>query len=269
MDYILTIRDLFFKYSEKVIFENFNLNIKRGIWTTIIGPNGGGKSTLVKIMIGLFRSNGSITIDNMVLDNKNVKEIKKKIGVLFENPDVTFVAETVMDEMAFTLENLEKDKEEIKNKILEVSEYLKITDLLDKNPHRLSGGQKQLVALASVLVADPVILILDEAINRIDNHERINILKILKKLNEDKKITIINVTHDIEESVFGSEVILIDCGKVILNGDKELVFKEEKIFNKIGLEMPFMASLSIKLMYYNLIDKMIFDMDEMVDKLWK
>lgn len=269
MDNILIIKDLFFNYRDKVIFENFNLNIKRGLWTTIVGPNGGGKSTLVKIIIGLLKATGYISIDNMVLDQRSFKEIRKKTGVLFENPDVTFVAETVMDEMAFALENLEKDKEYIKDKVMEVSRYLKITNILDKNPHRLSGGQKQLVALASVLVTEPSILILDEAINRIDNHERTNILKILKKLNKDKKITIINVTHDIEESVYGDEVILIDCGKIILKGPKELVYKEEKIFNKIGLEMPFMATLSVKLIYYNLIDEIIFEMDEMVDVLWK
>lgn len=269
MDDILIIKDLTFKYNDNIIFDNFNLTIKRGTWTTIIGPNGSGKSTLIKIIMGLLKSDSYIVIDNTLRTNDNIKEIQKKIGVIFEHPDSTFVAETVMDEMAFALENLELKNEDIKNKIKEVSKYLNITHLLEKNPFQLSGGQKQLVALASILVLEPNILILDEAINRIDYVERDNILEVLSKLHKEKGITIINITHDIEEAVYGDDVILIDKGKIILNGSKELVFQEEKVFNKIGLDIPFMASLSQKLMYYNLIDEMTFDMDLMVNKLWK
>ncbi len=269
MDDILNINDLTFKYKDNTIFDKFNLTIKRGTWTTIIGPNGSGKSTLVKIIMGLLKAEGYITIDNTLKTNNNIKQIRKIIGVIFENPDSTFVAETVMDEMAFALENLEKGKDEIRNKINEVSGYLNITELLEKNPFQLSGGQKQLVAIASILVLEPKILILDEAINRIDYLERNNILEVLYKLNKEKGITIINITHDIEEALYGDDVVLIDNGKIILNGSKELVFNEEKVFNTIGIDIPFMASLSLKLMYYNLIDEMIFDMDEMVNKLWK
>lgn len=269
MESILTIDNLNFSYKGQKIFNNFNFKVEKGKWTTIVGPNGGGKSTLVKIIMGLIKCDSEIIIDGIKLEEKTFKDIRKKIGVLFEYPDATFVAETVMDEMAFALENLEKDKEYIKSKIKEVSDFLEITDLLESNPTRLSGGQKQLVALASILVADPIVLILDEAINRIDNYERTKILKMLKRLNAEKNITIINITHDIEESVYSDDIILIDQGKVILKGPKELVFKEEKIFNMIGIELPFMVQLSLKLQFYELIDDMILDMDEMVDKLWK
>lgn len=269
MDDIIIIREINFSYKNKVIFDKFNLNIKRGTWTTIIGPNGGGKSTLIKIMTGLLKLDGYVSIDNVVLDNNSRKHIISKMGVLFENPDFMFVAETVMDEMAFALENIGQDKEFIKNKVDEVSKYLKIEHLLTKNPHELSGGEKQMVALASVLVTDPSILLLDEALNRIDNYERTSILKLLKKINKEKKITIINITHDVEESIYGDDIVLLDQGKIILKGNKELVFMEEKVFNTIGLDIPFMAELSNKLKFYNLIDKMILDMDEMVEALWK
>ncbi|MDD2518791.1 MAG: ATP-binding cassette domain-containing protein, partial [Bacilli bacterium] len=213
MDDILIIKDLTFKYNDNIIFDNFNLTIKRGTWTTIIGPNGSGKSTLVKIIMGLIKSDSYIVIDNTLKTNDNIKEIRKKIGVIFEHPDSTFVAETVMDEMAFALENLELKNDDIKRKIKEVSKYLNITHLLEKNPFQLSGGQKQLVALASILVLEPTILILDEAINRIDYVERDNILAVLSKLHKEKGVTIINITHDIEEAVYGDDVILIDNGK--------------------------------------------------------
>ncbi len=266
---ILKIQDLSFKYNDNKIFDKFNLNIKKGAWTTIIGPNGSGKSTLIKIIVGLLEADGKIFINDVILTKDNVKKIRQFVGVIFEHPDSTFVAETVMDEMAFALENLEKDKEYIRKKVLEVSNYLNITNLLEKNPFSLSGGQRQLVALASVLVLEPKILILDEAINRIDYLDRENILNILLKLKEEKGITIINITHDIEESIYGDDVILIDSGKIVLNGSKELVFKEDKIFNSIGIDIPFMAELSLKLMYYGLVEEFVFDMDEMVEKLWR
>lgn len=268
MENILTINNLTFKYDDNLIFDNFNLTIKKGTWTTVVGPNGSGKSTLVKIIMGLLESDGQIIIDNILKNNNNIKQIRRIIIGIGENPDSTFVAETVMDEMAFALENLEMNKLEIQKKVKEVAKYLNITNILETNPYELSGGQKQLVALASVLVLEPKILILDEAINRIDYMERNNILKILLKLNKEKGITIINITHDLEEAVYGDDVILIDKGKIILNGSKELVFKEDKIFNSIGLDIPFMAELSLKLMYYNLVDEIVFDMDEMVNKLW-
>ena len=125
-----------------------------------------------------------------------------------------------------------------------------------------------MVALAAALVHDPKILILDEALVRIDNQDKVKILEIIQKIYQEKKMTIINVTHDMEETIYGDDIIVIDSGKIVLKGPKELVLKEEK-FYELGLELPFMAALSLKLQYYNLIDEMIFDMDELVNILWK
>lgn len=269
MDKILTIQDLTFKYGEKKIFNKLNISIKKGNWTTLIGPNGSGKSTLVKLIVGLLKGEGKIIIDGIELQNNNLYDIRKRVGVLFETPDQTFVAETVMDEIAFSLENLNICKNEINKKIREVSAYLSIDDLLEENPYRLSGGQKQLVALASVLVLEPKLLILDEAINRIDFLERDKILNVLKKLNKERDIAILNVTHDMEEVNYCNDVILLNEGKNVLSGSKELVLLEEKVFNVLGLDIPFIASLSIKLMHYNMIDKIYFDMDELVNEIWK
>ncbi len=269
MDNILIIRDLTFKYDETKIFDNFNLTLRRGTWTTLVGPNGSGKSTLIKIMVGLLKFDGYISINNIELNKNNLYEIRKMVGVLFETPDRTFVAETVMDEIAFALENLNLPQKEIKHRIEEVSDFLNITDLLEKNPYRLSGGQKQLVALASVLVLEPKMLILDEAINRIDYEDRYKILEILKKLNKEKGITILNITHDMEEAIYCDDVILLDKGKIILNGSKELVFLEESVFNTLGLDIPFIVSLSLKLKHYNMIEKLYFDMNELVNVIWK
>ena len=266
---IIDIRNLSFKYDEKEIFNNFNLNIKKSSFTTIIGLNGSGKSTLIRIILGLLSYDGESKIDDMDLNKENIKEIRKKIGVVFENPDNQFVAETVMDDIAFSLENLQMQSKDIKRRVREVCNYIGISNLLEREPHSLSGGEKQLVALASALVHEPKILILDEALTMVDIRARKQIYDILEDIHKNKNITIINVTHDMDELLYGDDIILIDNGNVILKGPKEEVLLEEKVFNKLNLELPFMVNLSIKLKYYGLVDRLIFDMEEMVDEVWK
>lgn len=264
MSNIIEIKDLNFKY-ENEVFRNFNLTIKEKTWTTIIGPNGSGKSTLLKILLGLLDCQGEIKIDGLSLNHKNKYLIREKIGIVFENPDNQFVSEVVRDELIFKLENLGKNKEYISKKIEYITDLFDIKDLLKKTPYELSNSEKQVISLASSLINEPKILILDEALNNIEKFNKENVYKILKDLN----ITIINVTHDMEETILGDEIIILDNGNLIMQGTKEVVLREEKLFNKLGLELPFMAQLSLKLSYYDLVDDLIFDMEEMVDKLWK
>lgn len=269
MDDILVIKNLNFKYGEKTIFQNFNLRIKRGSWTTVVGHNGSGKSTLIKIIVGLIKNDDYILIDNVLKTKDNLKEIRQLVNVVMENPNSTFVAETVFDEIAFALENLELDCDTITKRVIDVAECLKIKMLLDLNPYSLSNGQKQLVALASILVLKPKIIIFDESFKRLDYLSYCNILNILVKLQQDYQITIINITHNLEETLYGDQVVIIADGKVILNDRKEVVFKEEKVFNDLNLELPFIVSLSSKLIYYDLIKEIMFDVDLLVNKLWK
>ena len=265
---MITIRNLTFKYRTKDIFDNVDLDIEKGKITSIIGPNGSGKSTLVKILVGLYRYNGKIEINNIPLLKDNRKEIRKSIGVVFTNPDNQFVAETVMDDIAFTLENMNYKKIDIRKKIEEVSKYLGIYDILECNPHDLNSNQKQLVSLASALVHDPKILILDEALTMLDPYDKEKILKILKELN-NKGLTILNISHDIEDTLISDKIYVLDKGKIVLSGTKEEVYKEEDKLHKLGFELPFMVELSNRLMFYDLIDHVIYDMEEMVDILWK
>lgn len=267
---IVSIKNFTYQYKKgEPLFQNFNLELEEGKFITLVGPNGSGKSTLMKAILGIIPFKGKITIDKLLLSKQNIKEIRKKIGVVFENPDNQFVAETVMDDIAFSLENLKYSKKAIREKIEEVSTFLNIKSLLEKEPHNLSGGEKQLVSLASAIVIEPKIIILDEALTMIDELEKRKILEVLQKIKKEKKITILNITHDIEESLYGDEIIILDHGQLIRQGATKTVLKEEKLFKKIGIELPFLVELSIKLMYYGLLDEMILDMDEMVDKIWK
>lgn len=269
MDSIIKIKNMSFSYKNKSIFNNFDLEIEKGKFIHIVGSNGSGKSTLVKILLGLIKAEGYINVYRMNMCEANLMDIRRNIGVVLENPDNTFVAETVADDIAFALENLQYTPKTIESKIKKISEYLKIEDLLEKNPHYLSGGEKQLVALASAMVTEPKILILDEALTMLDGVEKDNILKLLKRMVKEKKITIINVTHDMEETTYGDQIIVLDKGKIIFNDDKEIVYKEEKKLKSVGLELPFMVDLSNKLRYYGLVDDDILSMNEMVNHLWK
>lgn len=269
MEEIIKLENITFGYNDKKIFNNFSLSIRKGSYSTIVGTNGSGKSTLIRIILGLIKTDGKITINGLEMSHANIKAIISKVGVVFENPDNQFVAETVMDDIAFSLENMQFAPKLIKKKITEIADYLNIENILEREPHTLSGGEKQLVALASALVIEPDILILDEAFTMLDTDRKSQIYDILTELNIKKCMTIINVTHDMDETLYGKDVILLDEGKIILSGPKDIVLEEEKVFNKIGLSLPFMAELSIKLRYYGLVDSLIFDMDEMVDIIWK
>ena len=264
MDSIINIRDLIFKQDDRFIFKGFNLNIKRDSFTTIVGPNGGGKSTLVRILCGLEKFDGYINIDGISLTKENLNHIKMKIGIVFETNDQAFVAETVTDEMAFILENLCYPKKKKKKEINWVSTFLNLKDILNKDPNNLNDNDKQLVSLACILVNHPKVIIIDETLDMVDNKELL-----FQKLKTLKDTTIINITHDLSDALYSDEIIVLASGKVILQGDKKTILKQEEILNKNGLQLPFIIDLSLKLKYYDLVDEIIFTTDEMVDKLWK
>ena len=269
MDNIITIKNLCFNYDDKVIFSNFNLDIEKGNFVHIVGPNGSGKSTLVKILVGLLEFSGNINIYRMNLCADNLMDIRKNIGFVFENPDDVFVAETVLDEIVFPLENLRYSRKQMQKKLDSILTLIPVSHLLDKNPRYLSGGEKQLVSLACALILDPKILILDEAFTMVDGIEKRKLLKLLKKICNDKKTTIINITHDMEETTYGDKIVVLNKGKIVFNDSKLEVYKNEKELKRIGLELPFMVDLSNRLSYYGLIDKVILDMNAMVRHLWK
>jgi energy-coupling factor transport system ATP-binding protein len=264
----ISINNLNFKYKDKIIFKNFNLEIKENTITTIIGKNGSGKSTLIKMLVGLLPNGNKIKYNEDILNKKNLRKIMKKVGVVFENPDNQFVGQTVMEDLVFTLENMGYGKKRIKKKLDETIEKFNLSEIINESPNNLNNNQKQLVSLAAALIHDPKVLILDEALTYVDPYEKDKILKLLLELKESG-LTIIYVTHDIEDTLISDEIVLISDKKVILKGSCKEVYKEEKILNNLGFKLPFMVELSNRLQFYNLIDETIYDMQKMVDTLWK
>ena len=269
MQDIIEINNLIFRYKSKFIYNDFSISIKRASWVTIAGPNGSGKTTLVKILSGLVKSYAKINIFGKPLNKDNAFDIRKEIGFVFDNPDNFFACETVEDELAFSLENLAENPKTIKKKISDISKLLKIEKFLKENPYDLSGGEKQKVALACALMLEPRILILDEALNMIDINEKKEILKILNDYNKKKRVTIIFLTHDLNEALYSDRLVVLNEGKIVIDGPYNEVLSEERVMRKIGLEVPFFIELCQKLKVYGLVDEISSDLEGLVSKIWK
>ena len=266
---IIDIINLSFRYGKKFIFDNFNLSIERGTWVTIVGPNGSGKSTLVKLLAGLEKNYSSISIFNKTLNKKNIIDIRKEIGYVFDTPDNYFACETVEDELAFSLENLAVLPATINMKIKQISKLLGLTNLLKKNPYTLSGGEKQKLLLGCALMLEPRIIIVDDAFMMIDINERKKIFEVLKDYCNRKRVTVVSFTCGLDESLYSDRLIVLNKGKIIVDGPFPYVYEQENVMRKIGIEVPFEVELSQKLKLYNLTDKLHMDMKGLVDELWK
>jgi len=245
-----------------------DLKIERGKFVSIIGSNGTGKSTLIKILIGLLKYDGYINIDGYHLNNFYLKEIRRKIGVVFDNPDNHFVCETVIDDLAFTLENLQYNREEMTDAIKNIAKIFKIEDILEKEPRNLTNSEKQKVAIAGSLIFEPKILILDEALHQLTSQDKTFVLKILKKYQKEKKLTIIMVTHDLENTLYSDEIIILNNGNIYLKGSLEEIYQNKEKLSKLNLNLPFIINLSYKLQEENIIDKVYFNQEDLMEDIW-
>lgn len=265
---IIKIVNMSFKYNkEDYLFRNFNLDIKEGSFTTIIGKNGSGKSTLAKILIGLYKAEGYITIDGYLLNDFYIKKIRRIFSACFDNADNHFIGETIKDDLAFTLENLGYSKKEMISSINTIAKKFKLENILDESPEKLNNSEKEKVMIASSLIHKPQILLLDESIYKLNSSDKKLVFKILKEYQKEYKLTIILITHDLEDTLISDNIILLDKGKIILNDTKEKIYEDEKL-EKLGFNLPFIVKLSHNLMLYNLLDKVYFDSKEVMDKLW-
>jgi len=269
MENIIKIEKLNFKYNESKIFNNLDLNIEKGSFVSIIGQNGSGKSTLIKILTGLLLNyEGYINIDGYNLNSFYLKEIRRKIGVVFDNPDNHFVAETVIDDLAFSLENLQYDKDDITNSINEISKIFKLEDILYAEPRNLTNSEKQKVAIAGSLIFNPKILILDESLHQLTQKDKSEILNILKEYQKERHLTIIMITHNLENTLYSDRIVLLNEGKIYLDGTLEEVYGEKEKLSKLKLNLPFIVNLSYKLQEDNIIDKIYTDAKVLMEDLW-
>ncbi len=245
----IEVRNLVFGYTESTTaIDDISFTIPKGSFTTIIGHNGSGKSTMAKLLVGLLeKRSGDIVIDGLELNMDNLAKIRQKVGIVFQNPDNQFIGATVRDDIAFGLENHLVDPAEMDGIIEKYAAEVSMTKYLDTEPTKLSGGQKQRVAIAGILAMSPDILIFDEATSMLDPRGKEEINRLIRKLHEEKELTVLSITHDIEEVVSADNVIVMSKGKIVMMGDpREVMIREEELV-KLSLDIPFAYELAKEL----------------------
>lgn len=244
-DSIIKVNNISFTYPESnsPAIDNISFEIKRGSWTSIIGHNGSGKSTIIRLINGLLvadeKDDSYIEVDGTKLDDDTLWDIRDKVGVVFQNPDNQFVGATVADDVAFGLENRGIPRTEMLKIVPEAIKAVDMTEYTDTEPANLSGGQKQRVAIAGVLAIKPKIIVLDEATSMLDPEGRDKILGIVQQMKQEYDLTVIAITHDIDEANMADNIIVMNDGKLITQGNAKKVFSQVKLLKKIGLDVPF------------------------------
>lgn len=244
---ILTLENVSFSYDKVIpVIKNVSLSVEEGEYVAIIGHNGSGKSTLAKLFNALVKPDqGKVKVDGFSSeDKKSLFEMRKRVGVVFQNPDNQLVASIVEDDVAFGPENLGVPREEISKRIDFALSAVGMEKFRTSSPARLSGGQKQRIAIAGVLALQPKILVLDESTAMLDPIGRKEVLEVVKKLNKEQKTTVITITHYMDEVVDCDRVIVINDGEVAMTGTPKEIFAEKERIKKIGLELPFSARLA-------------------------
>ena len=274
MENIIKVDSLIFEYtSDETTYraiDDFNLDIKKGEFVAIIGHNGSGKSTLSKNLNAiLVPTSGDINIKGMnTKDEKYLWDIRQTAGMVFQNPDNQIVATIVEEDVAFGCENLGIPSQEIRLRVDEALKNVDMYDLRERQPHLLSGGQKQRVAIAGIIAMRPECIIFDEATAMLDPSGRQEVMNTIKRLNKEYNITVLHITHFMEEAVEADRVIVMEKGKLALEGTPREVFSNVTRLKEIGLDVPYMTELAHLLKKDGLdIRDNILTVDEMVGEL--
>lgn len=270
---IIEVKNLKYKYNqedEQYTLNDVSFHVKQGEWLSIIGHNGSGKSTTVRLIDGLLEAeSGDIYIDGDALTIDNVWDKRRLIGMVFQNPDNQFVGATVEDDVAFGLENQGIPLEEMRSRVDEALELVGMTDFKTREPARLSGGQKQRVAIAGVVALHPKIIILDEATSMLDPEGRLDLIKIVREIKERHGMTVISITHDLDEVALSDRVIVMKNGQVeSISTPNELFMREDLV--DLDLDRPFTTELASSLRQTGLdLPLRYFTEEELEETLWE
>ena len=247
MEKIITLKDISYQYhdtDDRPALKNVSLSIEEGEWIAIIGHNGSGKSTLAKTINGLVApSQGEVTVGGLVLSEENIWNIREMVGMVFQNPDNQFVGSTVQDDVAFGLENQGVPRADMIERVKSALTRVKMQDFMEKEPARLSGGQKQRVAIAGVVALRPQIIILDEATSMLDPQGRQEVLATVKEIKEKANLTVISITHDIDEAANANRILVMKNGELVQEGTPEEIFSYGDQLVEMGLDLPFAEKL--------------------------
>jgi len=250
MENIIEVKHLSYRYGkeQRPALNDVSFDVHRGEWLAIVGHNGSGKSTLAKSLDGLLPfTEGTVTVDGLELSPETVWQVREKIGMIFQNPDNQFVGATVEDDVAFGLENRQVTREDMIPRVKAAIEEVGMHDFAQREPSSLSGGQKQRVALAGIVAITPSILILDEATSMLDPLGRHDMHELVSKLRRDQKLTVISITHDIDEAANADRILVIDDGQLVQEASPAEIFALGEKLVDLGLDLPFTAKLKAAL----------------------
>lgn len=256
----------------KQVLKGVSLNIPRGGFTAVLGHNGSGKSTIAKHMNAiLLPCGGKVWVDGIdTCDEEKLFDIRRRVGMVFQNPDNQIVATIVEEDVAFALENMGVPPDEMRARVDDALKSVGMYEYREHSPHQLSGGQKQRVAIAGIIAMRPECIVLDEPTAMLDPKGRKEVLKTIRKLNADFGITIILITHYMEEAALADRIVVMDNGEIIMDGVPRDVFSNVELMKKVGLDVPQVTELMYLLGKSDLpSDTHIIDEDECVNALLK
>lgn len=249
MDNIIEVKNVTYEYTDEektfAAVKNLSLNIERGSFTVILGHNGSGKSTLAKMLNGLNKpTSGDVFADGInTKDEKTEIEVKRKVGMVFQNPDNQIIASIVEEDVAFGPENLGIPPKEIEKRVEDALKAVDMWEFRKSTPHHLSGGQKQRIAIAGIIAMQPECLVLDEPTAMLDPKGRAEIISTLHRLNRDMGITVVLITHYMEEAENADRVIVMNDGEIIADDKPKVIFLDVERLKKVGLDVPQTAEL--------------------------
>lgn len=250
------------------VFEKLDLSIEKGRITAISGSNNCGKTTLIKILSGLIPTREMICLGHAYAEMENKKKWYQQVQVILAQETFCFLRPTVLEELLFPLENLGMDPKEIQAKGIKWGNEFQLQSLFSKNPNELDHFEKLRLQIATSTISDPEILLLDDPFLFLDDEERMCLIVLLHRLKK-KGMTIVLTASHLEDTVYADQLYILKDGKVTLKGTPLEVYQNEETLSQIGLSLPFLADLSWKLKFYNLLDEMILDEEKLVDTLWK
>jgi len=269
---IIELNAITVRYSEeeRAALNNVSFSINKGEWVALIGHNGSGKSTLAKTINGLILpQEGSVSVGELPLNEENIWNIRKMVGMVFQNPDNQFVGSTVEDDVAFGLENQGIPREEMLVRVKDALEQVRMSEFATREPARLSGGQKQRVAIAGVVALRPDIIILDEATSMLDPEGREEVIATIKKIKEKNNLTVLSITHDIDEAANANRVLVMRQGKLVREGTPAEIFSAGPELIELGLDLPFPEKIKAALKQRGVTVPQAYLTEEgMVDWLW-
>lgn len=276
MNNLIEVSNISFEYetddAKKEVLSDFSLNIQKGSFTAILGHNGSGKSTLAKLLNGLYKPlKGKITVDGMdTADPEKEIDIKRCVGVVFQNPDNQIIATVVEEDVAFGLENLGVDYDIMHQRVEGALEAVGMLEYRSSSPHKLSGGQKQRVAIAGVVAMQPKCIVLDEPTSMLDPQGRKDVISTITRLCREKGITVILITHYMNEAACADRVVVMDRGKIVLDDEPRLVFSNVELLKSIGLDVPQPTELAYQLNCCGIkTDTTVISVDECIENLKK